>query len=376
MIFVQFPSFPNINKHYKFKNIAAALAVCLLLIVWLTASCSNRVLERNKPQNKTNVVASSDKKTAKKKNEQKQKRSFRYEEVDNRQVSKGSLVLVNSDHKLSTTEIESDTLYSYLFSESGTQIMSASTTELIADADALEALRKMMTDYYAKTSDNSVIVYSTTENPDGSATGFTESPTGLCFDLLGYDAASGSYPPFTGEGSSAWVPENCAKYGMILRYPDDKVKKTGQEYASGHYRYVGEPHSEIMAEKSMCLEEYLEFIKKYSFEKPLSYTTYDGRSYEVWYVKEGKDRTTKLPILQKADGKDYAYTVSGNNYDGFIVTVCLSEEAPEVKTGEDNDDSSSLADGEQDAQDGTGQAQTDDYTYDYTEDYTAEEQVW
>ena len=371
---MQFPTLPNLNKHYKYKNIAAALAVCLLLIVWLTASCSNKVLERNKPQNKTNVVASSDKKVTKTKQEETPKRSFRYEEVDNRQVSKGSLVLVNSDHKLSSTEIDSsDTLYSYLFSESGSQILSASTTELVADTAALKALQKMMTDYSAKTSDSSVIVYSTTENPDGSATEFVESPTGLCFDLLGYDAASGSYPAFSGEGTSAWVPENCAKYGMILRYPADKVSETGHEYSSGHYRYVGEPHSEIMAEKSMCLEEYLEWVKKYNFEKPLSFTAYDGKSYEVWYVKEGKDRTTKLPILQKADGKDYSYTISGNNYDGFIVTVCLSEEAPEVKTGEDSESDTSAV---SEDQGGTEEAQTEDYGYDDNTDYTAEEQVW
>ena len=324
---------PVLKRHYKYKNIAAALAICLLLILWLTTSCSNKALERNKPQSTTKVVsASSKKKETKKKDEQKITENYRYEEIDSNEVSNGSLVLVNNDHKFGGKLTDTDTLYSYLFSNNGTQIMYASTTVLEADKTALAALQKLANEYYTNTSDSSLLLYSTTENPDGSSTDFDESQTGLTFDMLIYDDATGGYSPYTGDGKTSWILANGHKYGIILRYPADKTAETGHEFVSNHFRYVGVPHSEIMAEKSLCLEEYLEFVKKYTFEKPLSFTAYEGDSFEIYYVPQSKDRTTRIPIPQSPEGKDYAYTISGNNYDGFIVTVNLSGETKVLKT--------------------------------------------
>ena len=54
-----------------------------------------------------------------------------------------------------------------------------------------------------------------------------------------------------------WFRENCARYGFILRYPEDKTKITGISYEPWHFRYVGvEAATEIM-EQGICLEEYL-----------------------------------------------------------------------------------------------------------------------
>ncbi len=57
-----------------------------------------------------------------------------------------------------------------------------------------------------------------------------------------------------------WLKENSAKYGFVLRYPEDKSDITGIIYEPWHYRYVGKKNAEKMNELSMCLEEYVEYL--------------------------------------------------------------------------------------------------------------------
>ncbi len=320
------PYTPTVKRHYKYKNIAACLAVCLLLILALTSSCSNKALSRAKAAPQTKTVNSSAVKKESKDDEKKITENYRYEKLDNKLISSGDLVLVNSDHKFEGTVGETDTLYQYLFNDNGMQVMYASTTVLEADKMALEAINGLVSEYYASTSDGTVMIYSTMDTPDGSAPEFDECATGLTFDLLTYDQATGSYPTFTGEGTYSWITANAWKYGLVLRYPADKTDKTGNAFVSNHFRYLGVPHTEIMSQNGLCLEEYLEFIKDYSFEKPYSVLSEDGNSYSVYYVKQGKDRTTKVPVPQDASGNDYSYEISGNNYDGFVVAVNLTAE--------------------------------------------------
>ena len=54
----------------------------------------------------------------------------------------------------------------------------------------------------------------------------------------------------------AWLQENAAEYGFILRYAPDKVIYTGITYEPWHYRYVGQEHAIIMQQHNLCLEEY------------------------------------------------------------------------------------------------------------------------
>ena len=57
-----------------------------------------------------------------------------------------------------------------------------------------------------------------------------------------------------------WLANNSYKYGFILRYPEDKTAITGTIYEPWHYHYVRKDAAEIMHMKSLCLEEYIEFI--------------------------------------------------------------------------------------------------------------------
>ena len=59
-----------------------------------------------------------------------------------------------------------------------------------------------------------------------------------------------------------WLQENAENYGFILRYPKDKEDITKIAYESWHWRFVGEEHAKKMNELNMCLEEYIEYLKK------------------------------------------------------------------------------------------------------------------
>ena len=85
--------------------------------------------------------------------------------------------------------------------------------------------------------------------------GYSEHQSGLAIDI---GSANG-----TMENSLeyAWLNENAAKFGFILRYPSNKVDITKIAFEPWHYRYVGLPHSIIMQEKDFALEEYIEFIQ-------------------------------------------------------------------------------------------------------------------
>lgn len=58
-----------------------------------------------------------------------------------------------------------------------------------------------------------------------------------------------------------WLEKNAQEYGFILRYPKDKQDITGITYESWHWRYVGVEHAKFIKEKSLCLEEYVEYLK-------------------------------------------------------------------------------------------------------------------
>jgi len=72
-----------------------------------------------------------------------------------------------------------------------------------------------------------------------------------------------------------------------------------------------------MEQLELCLEEYTEFVKQYSYEEPYRYLINKVTSIAIYYVQaEEKCETTAVPIL-----KGEQHQVSGNNKDGFVVTV-------------------------------------------------------
>lgn len=101
------------------------------------------------------------------------------------------------------------------------------------------------------------------------------------------------------------VPE----FGFIERYPKGKENITGIAHEPWHFRYVGFPHSTIISEKEITLEEYTEYIKTFRQECSLRYS-HKGIAAEIFYA----------PAETEISVNSAAYQVSGNNTDGFVVT--------------------------------------------------------
>ena len=98
--------------------------------------------------------------------------------------------------------------------------------------------------------------------------GHSEHETGLAIDLgLKQDVIDFIRPEFPYEGICQRFRQLAPKYGFIERYPKGKEEVTGIGQEPWHFRYVGVPHAEIMTEKGMVLEEYMEFLRGYEYGK-------------------------------------------------------------------------------------------------------------
>ena len=94
---------------------------------------------------------------------------------------------------------------------------------------------------------------------------------------------------------------------------------TGVSYEPYHFRYVEIPHAYYIVNNGLCLEEYLEQLSTTTSPEGehLTISVDGGATYEVYYVK-ASGGTTEVPVPA-----DYPYTVSGDNMNGFIVTVTM-----------------------------------------------------
>jgi len=138
----------------------------------------------------------------------------------------------------------------------------------------------------------------------------SEHQTGLAIDLaLNEDDIDFICPKFPHYGICQSFRNIAPKYGFIERYKGEKEAVTKISNEEWHFRYVGYPHSKIITEKDICLEEYIDFLKDYIYpNNPLVY-----KEYKIFFIPY-KDENFILELKEN-------YTVSGNNVDGFILTI-------------------------------------------------------
>lgn len=83
----------------------------------------------------------------------------------------------------------------------------------------------------------------------------SEHLSGLALDVyVKYHAGMG----FLDSEEGQFVNSFCQDYGFIIRYPYYGEEITGIPFEPWHLRYVGLPHSKIIAENNLTLEEYIE----------------------------------------------------------------------------------------------------------------------
>ncbi len=86
--------------------------------------------------------------------------------------------------------------------------------------------------------------------------GYSEHQTGLAVDFITGTLNTPSIE-FAQTPEFAWLLENAADYGFILRYSSEKEHITGFTVQPYHFRYVGVEDAQIITAAGICLEEYL-----------------------------------------------------------------------------------------------------------------------
>ncbi|WP_409176985.1 M15 family metallopeptidase [Brevibacillus fortis] len=128
-------------------------------------------------------------------------------------------------------------------------------------------------------------------------------------------------PSFPDHGVCRMFRQRASQVGFIKRYDKDKEQLTGISDEPWHFRYVGYPHAVLMEKLQLCLEEYMEYVKNYEFHQ--EHLLVDEESIEIYYVK-ATDTVTHIPVVAGE-----RYEISGNNVDGFIITVFHQEASNE-----------------------------------------------
>lgn len=257
-----------------------------------------------------------------------------YRKQSEEEIHKGNLILINASHAALFTE--NDQLVEVMAYKN--QSYKVAKEDMKLNKRMVEAFNEMMADFEKETGKHDLIMtsgYRTLEdqkeamqekiNLFGEAhalrwamqPGYSEHHSGYAVDVSIYtdDGESISY---TGQDEYGWINDNCYEYGFIRRYTDEKKEITSVTDEAWHYRYVGIPHAHIIMEKNFCLEEYIEYLKQYRFEKSHLQVSCEEKSYEIYFVpSEGRETLVPVPA-------DKPYTLSGNNVDGFIVTVTLN----------------------------------------------------
>ena len=256
--------------------------------------------------------------------------NFEVKTMKQEDIYQGKLILINSEHHYRFYDFENFvTLFDYQ-----TYSYKVSDYDLLFAESAIPALNDMLDDFYYYTGLDAVMAISGHRTYDFqqylldkeialvgaeeaakwvAQPGASEHHSGLAIDFgVLYD--SGEYYEYDGSGVFPWINENCHKYGFIVRYNPDKQHITGIAHEPWHFRYLGVPHATKVTELGLCLEEYIDYLRDYSYDKPLTIETDSGEVYKTYFCKG----------LNVYTPKNVDYEISGNNIDGFIITYKVS----------------------------------------------------
>ena len=235
-------------------------------------------------------------------------------------IYRGNLVLVNGENPSHLSEEELDLVKLATMADRPDCYQISYPAYTTVNSTVAAQFNRMISAYYAATG-NKDIMFNYGYLAIGKEKSNPESASGLDIQLH-LKKADGSYDYITDTGTYSWIYKNMAKYGFVLRYPTEKAEQTGEKGSTYSFRYVGLPHAAYMTEQNLCLEEYLDLLKNsYSYGTAmLEYTCpYDQKPYAIYYVPASMSGSTSVPVPTTG-----TYEISGNNVDGFIVTVARS----------------------------------------------------
>lgn len=211
-------------------------------------------------------------------------KAFTLEELqkDNRVIFNQSLMLINKEHRIDDSFVP--------------EISEYKTTTVYMNNCIKEEYAKM-SDYILNHYNNKLYVSSDfrtweeqealyKEDPlTATVPGASEHQTGLALDVY---VALYSGDGFIKSKEGRYVNSHSWEYGFIIRYPSYGEDSTGIRFEPWHIRYVGRPHSDIIYNNHLTLEEYIESLELNKW--------YLAEGYTICRQRPAEDGTIILPI--------------------------------------------------------------------------------
>ena len=249
-------------------------------------------------------------------------------ELKKEQIYQGNLILVNAQYPLKAGEAKDLALVDAAFPEIPIRREAAEAVQQVLKAITAGDSIVPVSGYRSQAEQMKIYEDSLQENGTEftrkyvALPGHSEHQTGLAIDLgLAKEEIDFIRPDFPYEGICEAFREIAPEYGLVERYAKEKEAITGIAWEPWHFRYVGIPHAELMRTNGLSLEEYTEFVKKYTREQPCHVQQKNGTEIELYYVPMNAEKT------QIAIPENDTYEISGNNVDGFVVTLWRKKDA-------------------------------------------------
>lgn len=229
-------------------------------------------------------------------------------------INKGYLILINPDHLL---QKEIMNLVSFNSEFKNIELEQEANNQLHLALESIKAENKIVPVSGYRTLEEQIGIYESSLKENGeeftkkfvALPNASEHQTGLAIDLaLNEGDIDFICPSFPYYGICQEFRNAAPRYGFIERYKDEKKDITKISKEEWHFRYIGYPHSQIMTNLDFCLEEYIDYLKRFSYpNNPLKY-----EEYKMFYIPYKNEDYIEL---------NNDFLVSGNNVDGFILTI-------------------------------------------------------
>lgn len=243
--------------------------------------------------------------------------------LDRERIYHGNLILVNAGHPIVISEekdlIAADPKYPQILLKREAVNILQMICEKIGSAGEIVPV----SGYRSLAEQEDIYNTSLAENGEEFTRKFVALPncsehqTGLAIDLgRNKDEIDFICPDFPYDGICGRFRQMAAEYGFIERYQRGKESITGIAPEPWHFRYVGYPHSKLINQNGFALEEYCEFVKRFSCDGERLKFVGKGSYVEIFYVKANLHGVTEIQLHENG-----VWQISGNNEDGFIVTL-------------------------------------------------------
>jgi len=237
-------------------------------------------------------------------------------------IYKGNLILVNADYP--SPDVESTRLVQVDAARPGVRFAQKAASMLRLIFEQIGCAGKILPVSGYRSRLEQARIYSDSLRENGAEftkkyvalPGCSEHQTGLAIDLaLKKDCIHPICPDFPDEGICGVFRQNAHKYGLIERYQRGKEAITGIAHEPWHFRYVGDPHAEIMGRYGFVLEEYIDFLRQFPRDGSCLEGNSDGKGFTIYFVPLSDNHSTAILLPD-----DVVCEISGNNADGCIVT--------------------------------------------------------